>query len=142
MRSGRVLPTSSPAAVFSFVTGSGADTTGRSQLAFARNKGEAENALLAAGFARVILCPAYIYPVETTFEPWSGPFIGIDLFWLTDATPSLLLRAARTLAPCGAALWRFEGWLPPRLVAGICGLSRLGLRRSCCTVAAVTIRAL
>jgi hypothetical protein len=70
------------------------------------------------------------------------PFIGIDLVRLTEPTPSLLLRAARTLAPCGAALWRFEGWLPPRLVAGICGLSRLGLGRSCCTVDAVTIGAL
>ena len=46
----RVLRISSPAAAFSFLSGSGADPTGRSRLAFARYKGEAENALLAAGF--------------------------------------------------------------------------------------------
>jgi uncharacterized protein YbjT (DUF2867 family) len=37
---------------------------------FARYKGEAEKALLAAGFARVYLFrPAYIYPVEPRKEP-------------------------------------------------------------------------
>jgi len=37
---------------------------------FARYKGEAENALLAAGFPRVYLFrPAYIYPVEPRKEP-------------------------------------------------------------------------
>jgi uncharacterized protein YbjT (DUF2867 family) len=69
----RILRISSPAAVFSFLSGSGADTTGRSQLAFARYKGEAENALLAAGFSRVyIFRPAYIYPVEPRQEPNFG----------------------------------------------------------------------
>ena len=39
-------------------------------LAFARYKGEAENALLAAGFPRVyIFRPAYIYPVQPRKEP-------------------------------------------------------------------------
>jgi uncharacterized protein YbjT (DUF2867 family) len=37
---------------------------------FARYKGEAENALLAAGFPRVyVFRPAYIYPVEPRKEP-------------------------------------------------------------------------
>ena len=49
---------------------SGADPTGRSRLAFARYKGQAEKALLAAGFPRVyIFRPAYIYPVEPRREP-------------------------------------------------------------------------
>ena len=66
----RVLHTSSPEAAFSFLSGSGADPTGRSRIAFARYKGEAENALLAAGFPRVYLFrPAYIYPVEPRKEP-------------------------------------------------------------------------
>jgi uncharacterized protein YbjT (DUF2867 family) len=48
----------------------GADPTGRSRLAFARYKGEAENAVLAAGFPHVYLFrPAYIYPVEPRNEP-------------------------------------------------------------------------
>ena len=66
----RVLRKSSPEAAFSFLSGSGADPTGRSQLAFARYKGEAEEALLAAGFPHVYLFrPAYIYPVEPRKEP-------------------------------------------------------------------------
>ena len=66
----RVLRGSSPDAAFSFLSGSGADPTGRSRLAFARYKGEAENALHAAGFPRVyIFRPAYIYPVEPRQEP-------------------------------------------------------------------------
>ena len=66
----RVLHASSPGAAFSFLSGSGADPTGRSRMPFARYKGEAENALLAAGFAHVyIFRPAYIYPVEARKEP-------------------------------------------------------------------------
>ena len=46
------------------MSGNGADPTGRSRIAYARYKGEAEKALLAAGFPRVyIFRPAYIYPV-------------------------------------------------------------------------------
>jgi uncharacterized protein YbjT (DUF2867 family) len=66
----RVLRRSSPGAAFSFLSGNGADPTGRSRLAFARYKGEAENAVLAAGFPDVYLFrPAYIYPVEPRNEP-------------------------------------------------------------------------
>jgi uncharacterized protein YbjT (DUF2867 family) len=66
----RVLHLSSPDAAFSLLSGNGADPTGRSRLAFARYKGEAEKALLAAGFPRVyIFRPAYIYPVEPRKEP-------------------------------------------------------------------------
>ena len=66
----RVLRGSSLGAAFSFLSGSGADPTRRSRVPFARYKGEAENALLAAGFPRVYLFrPAYIYPVEPRKEP-------------------------------------------------------------------------
>src|SRR5580700_9855750 len=66
----RVFHGSSPSATFSFLSGSGADPTGRSRIPFARYKGEAENALLEAGFPRVyIFRPAYIYPVEPRKEP-------------------------------------------------------------------------
>jgi len=65
-----VLRGSSPNAAFSFLSGSGADQTGRTRMAFARYKGEAEKALLAIGFPRVyIFRPAYIYPVEPRKEP-------------------------------------------------------------------------
>ena len=66
----RVLRRSSPEAAFSFLSGKGADPTGRSRMPFARYKGEAEKTLLAAGFPRVYLFrPAYIYPVEPRKEP-------------------------------------------------------------------------
>ena len=66
----RVLRGSSPGAAFSFLSGNGADPTGRSRIAFARYKGEAEKALLAEGFPRVyIFRPAYIYPVRARKEP-------------------------------------------------------------------------
>jgi uncharacterized protein YbjT (DUF2867 family) len=66
----RVFRDRSPDAAFSFLSGSGADPTGRSRLAFARYKGQAEKALLAAGFPRVYLFrPAYIYPVQPRQEP-------------------------------------------------------------------------
>jgi uncharacterized protein YbjT (DUF2867 family) len=69
----RVLRGSSPGATFSFLSGKGADPTGRSRIPFARYKGEAENALLAVGFPHVYLFrPAYIYPVEPRKEPNFG----------------------------------------------------------------------
>ena len=67
----RILRGSSPVAVFTFLSGYGADPMGR--MAFARYKGAAEKALLAAGFPRVyIFRPAYIYPVEPRKEPTFG----------------------------------------------------------------------
>ncbi len=69
----RVLHGSSPDAVFAFLSGSGADPTGRSRMSFARYKGEVENALLARGFASVyVFRPAYIYPVTPRREPNFG----------------------------------------------------------------------
>jgi uncharacterized protein YbjT (DUF2867 family) len=66
----RVLHGSSPDSAFSFLSGNGADQTGQSRMAFARYKGEAEKALLVAGFPHVyIFRPAYIYPVEPRKEP-------------------------------------------------------------------------
>src|SRR5579872_3510677 len=66
----RVLRSSSPDSAFAFLSGNGADPTGRSRIPFARYKGQAETALLAAGFPSVyIFRPAYIYPVEPRKEP-------------------------------------------------------------------------
>jgi uncharacterized protein YbjT (DUF2867 family) len=66
----RVLRLSSPNAAFSFLSGNGADPKGRSRIPFARYKGQAETALLAAGFPRLyIFRPAYIYPVDPRKEP-------------------------------------------------------------------------
>jgi uncharacterized protein YbjT (DUF2867 family) len=69
----RVLRAGSPSVAFSFLSGNGADPTGRSRIPFARYKGQAETALLSAGFPHVyIFRPAYIYPVEPRKEPNLG----------------------------------------------------------------------
>jgi uncharacterized protein YbjT (DUF2867 family) len=69
----RVLRASSPDAAFSFLSGNGADPTGKSRMAFARYKGEAEKAIREAEFPRVyIFRPAYIYPIEPRKEPNLG----------------------------------------------------------------------
>jgi len=66
----RVLRGSSPNATFVFLSAGSADPTGRSRIAYARYKGEAEKALTAAGFPRVyIFRPGYIYPVHPRREP-------------------------------------------------------------------------
>ena len=85
----RVLRGSSPDAAFSFLSGNGADPTGRSRIPFARYKGEAEKALLAAGFPRVyIFRPAYIYPVEPRKEPnFSYRLLRGDLPRVSGAVP-------------------------------------------------------
>jgi uncharacterized protein YbjT (DUF2867 family) len=66
----RVFQKSSSNAAFSFLSGNGADPTGKSRMAFARYKGDAEKSLLSMGFPSVyIFRPAYIYPVEARKEP-------------------------------------------------------------------------
>jgi hypothetical protein len=68
-----VLHARSPNAKFSFLSGNGADQTGRSRIAFARYKGQAEKVLLEMGFPRVCTFrPAYIYPVAQRREPNSN----------------------------------------------------------------------
>jgi hypothetical protein len=108
----QVLRTASPAAAFSFLSGSGADQTGQSQLAFARYKGEAEKALLTAGFSRVyIFRPAYIYPVCRDWAPMQikkrrqtglivaiglidpSPILCIELNWSHASIPVCLRHA-------------------------------------------------
>src|SRR5258706_15029219 len=49
----RILRSSSPDAAFAFLSGAGADQTGRSRMAFARYKGKAEKGLIAAGVSTV-----------------------------------------------------------------------------------------
>ena len=61
----RVFRASSPNATFSFLSGSGADQTGRSRFAFARYKGEAEKRLSRRDFRG---CTS---SVRRTFTPWS-----------------------------------------------------------------------
>ena|ERR1035441_505488 len=91
----RVLRASSPNAAFSILSGNGADPTGQSRMAFARYRGAAEKALLAAGVPRVyIFRPAYIYPVDRRKEP---NFSYRVLRWIYPAFrvtfPNLVIRS-------------------------------------------------
>lgn len=60
----------SPDAVFCLFSASGADSKEKSKMQFARDKGAAENYVLAKGFSRShAFRPAYIYPVVKREEP-------------------------------------------------------------------------
>lgn len=60
----------SPALTFCFLSGQGADLTGKSRVPFARYKGMAENYLMEKQFNHFYsFRPAYIYPVEKRREP-------------------------------------------------------------------------
>ena len=66
----KALHKASPQAAFCFLSGQGADQTGKSRMSFARYKGAAEKALLDVGFPRVhIFRPGWIYPVTPRKEP-------------------------------------------------------------------------
>jgi len=65
-----VLKTNSPNATLCFLSGSGADQSEKSRIAFAKYKGMAENYLLSKNFEQLyIFRPGYIYPVEKRKEP-------------------------------------------------------------------------
>ncbi len=65
-----MLREKSPGAALSFLSGGGADSTEKSRILFAREKGKAENIFRGAGFSRVhVLRPGYIYPVTPRREP-------------------------------------------------------------------------
>ena len=67
---GETLKAHSPNATFCFLSGQGADSTEKSRILFARDKGIAENFLLKLNFAAThIFRPGYIYPVTPREEP-------------------------------------------------------------------------
>ncbi len=68
-----MLFSKNPQLDFCFLSGQGADSSEKSRILFAREKGIAENILLGIGFRRVyIFRPGYIYPVTPRKEPNFG----------------------------------------------------------------------
>lgn len=64
------LKKQSPEAIFSFLSGQGADPSEKSKVMFAKDKGAAENALIKLQFKELaIFRPGYIYPVTPRKEP-------------------------------------------------------------------------
>jgi uncharacterized protein YbjT (DUF2867 family) len=90
----RVLRGNSPGAAFSFLSGSGADPTGRSRKAFARYKGEAETALLAAGFPRLHISPRIYLPcgaaqgAESQPSPVTSDLPGVWVLFPNQVIPA------------------------------------------------------
>lgn len=61
-----------PAATFVFVSGGGADSTEKSRITFAREKGKTENALMRLSFNKLVIArPGGIYPIV---KPKNVPF--------------------------------------------------------------------
>jgi nucleoside-diphosphate-sugar epimerase len=66
----QALKKNNEAASFCFLSGQGADSSERSRVLFAREKGIAENILLKLKFKSThIFRPAYIYPITPRVEP-------------------------------------------------------------------------
>lgn len=66
----KTLRANSEKTTFCFLSGAGADSTEKSTVMFAHDKGVAENILLKLNFAHTyIFRPAYIYPVTPRKEP-------------------------------------------------------------------------
>lgn len=64
------LKQQSPNASFCFLSGRGADQTGKTSLMFAKDKGIAENSLINLNFPHTyIFRPGYVYPVTPRKEP-------------------------------------------------------------------------
>ena len=91
----RVLYANSPSAQFIFLSGQGADQTGKSRAAFARDKGDAEKELLALEFHAVyVFRPAYIYPVKPRKEPNLGYKLLRAIYPIFQTVfPSLVIRS-------------------------------------------------
>jgi nucleoside-diphosphate-sugar epimerase len=64
-----ILKTHSPHVDFCFLSGQGADSTEKSKLTFAKQKGLAENYLIKSFSNTYIFRPGYIYPVTPRKEP-------------------------------------------------------------------------
>lgn len=66
----RLIKSESPQVVFCFLSGQGADSTEKSRMMFARDKGAAENFLINLNFEELyIFRPGYIYPITRRDEP-------------------------------------------------------------------------
>lgn len=69
----KIIKTSSPQARFCLLSGAGADRTGKSRVAFAKDKGDIENRLAGLGLGGFhSFRPGYIFPVTPRREPGFG----------------------------------------------------------------------
>jgi uncharacterized protein YbjT (DUF2867 family) len=111
----RTLARLNPAMTFVFVSGAGADSTGKGRVMWARVKGETENAVLALPFkAAFVFRPAFIQPLHgitsrtrayRIFYALTGPLQPVlkallpGLVTTTERIGRAMIRAARSGAP-------------------------------------------
>lgn len=90
----RMLKERSPKHAFHYVSGNGADPSGKSWWMWARVKGEAENQLNALGLQRVFcIRPGYIHPEPADQKPGAGAAVGRVLFPVMNAFSSAIRSA-------------------------------------------------
>jgi uncharacterized protein YbjT (DUF2867 family) len=109
----RTLVQVSPGMTFIFVSGTGADATGKSRTMWARVKGEAENAILALPFkAAYVFRPAFIRPMHG----------------ITSRTRSyrILYAIVRPVVPLVAALFPGQVTTTERLGRAMLNVARNG----------------
>lgn len=122
----------SPRASFCLLSGAGADPSEKSRIQFARDKGTAENALLALGFERLYLFrPGYIYPVTRRREPNLGYLLLRPLYpVLRRIYPDVGIESdALARAMVDAGLDGLGGPLPERAVLENRDIRALASRR-------------
>ncbi len=84
-----------PNLTFVFVSGAGADQSGKAWTLFGRVKGEAETALQRLGLRRLFIArPNIIYPVHPSDRgPWYEPFVAALFPILRLVVPSLVITS-------------------------------------------------
>lgn len=112
------LKQESPEVTFCFLSGAGADQTEKSRVAFAKDKGVAENFLLRQDFGQTYLFrPAYIYPVVARKEP---NFSYQIMRFLYPLFKSIYPNGVITSEQLGAAMFKagFQG-APKRVLENV-----------------------
>ncbi len=101
----KAMLNANPAITYLFLSGEGADTTGKSKVRFAKVKGKTENALMNMPFKKLIIFrPGGIYPVvrstkETLFKKGEIGFIKVMKFFApfsvvnTDVLAKAMLKS-------------------------------------------------
>jgi uncharacterized protein YbjT (DUF2867 family) len=93
LEASRRLAAASPRALFVFVSGQGADPSGRSRILFARTKGEAETQLRKERGDRLVVArPAGIIPVGSPRQPIYKLVVPV-LRVLEPIAPAMVIRA-------------------------------------------------
>jgi len=96
LEAARRLAESSPSATFIFVSGEGADPTGRSRVLFARTKGEAEALLQRQRMGRLVIArPGAVIPSQWPRKPLLYERVTVPISKLLHPfAPGLVIRAS------------------------------------------------